>query len=354
MVPRFTSFRPKPKPPSQQAQPVDRAITASPRSEPQDEREKTSAHAQPESHRRHRHHGRHKHQKSSRLRTESAEAAVALKDASTPSTVVPWAEVPELYTVDKEGDANNLVYGTLHRYSIPLYLRRGAGSVIGLPQRYKIDREANTERDLVISDRSDEGTRRREKYVFARNERKHIRRLRIRPVEQTDLPQEVQEDFVHLSVGRGKKRKRGESDGSSSSPEREEHYRSIEGKAKSGAAPSDGDLQYASESSASDYEMVSFDNPSATARQRNIELTRVVDVQPTNPQAWIDLIDHQDGLLGAGNSSAPRALTTAERRSTADIKLSMYEKALEKTRSGGNEREQLLLGMMEEGSKIWE
>jgi hypothetical protein len=46
-------------------------------------------------------------------------------------------------------------------------------------------------------------------------------------------------------------------------------------------------------------------------------------------------------------------ITNAEIRSTADIKIHMYEKALDKMTSLGD-RERLLIGLMTEGGKIWE
>jgi hypothetical protein len=87
------------------------------------------------------------------------------------------------------------------------------------------------------------------------------------------------------------------------------------------------------------------------AHQRNVELSQRVEADPTNVNAWLELVNHQDNLIG--DRSGRRKLTSAERLSTADIKLSMYEKALNKVgKSGGRER--LLIGLMEEGSKVWE
>jgi hypothetical protein len=127
-------------------------------------------------------------------------------------------------------------------------------------------------------------------------------------------------------------------------------YRSIEGKAKAEACPEDKDLEYVSESFTSDYERTEG-SWNEVARQRNIELSQRVEVDPTNVDAWLELVNHQDDLIRDG--SGRRKLTSAERLSTADIKLSMYEKALNKVgKSGGRER--LLIGFMEEGSKIWE
>ena len=78
-----------------------------------------------------------------------------------------------------------------------------------------------------------------------------------------------------------------------------------------------------------------------------------MDEHPEDVEAWIALIDHQDSLLGWADEGR-RKVTTAERRSTADIKLHMYEKALVKAGSTLATRERLLLGLMAEGAKIWD
>jgi hypothetical protein len=89
-------------------------------------------------------------------------------------------------------------------------------------------------------------------------------------------------------------------------------------------------------------------NPSI--QQQNIEFSRKVENSPHDIDAWLALIDHQDALIGGRDG---RRTTNAETRSTADIKLYMYEKALQNARSL-QDRERLLLGLMKEGANIWE
>lgn len=87
------------------------------------------------------------------------------------------------------------------------------------------------------------------------------------------------------------------------------------------------------------------------ARQKNAELSKKVEDSPRSIEAWLELISHQDKLLHRQDER--RRITNAEMRSTAEIKIHMYEKALGNA-SSLSDRERLLEGMMGEGSKIWE
>lgn len=63
------------------------------------------------------------------------------------------------------------------------------------------------------------------------------------------------------------------------------------------------------------------------------------------------MIDHQDVLIAGGREN--HRLSSAELRSTADVKIHIYEKALANIKAL-QDRETLLLGLMSEGSKIWD
>lgn len=80
-------------------------------------------------------------------------------------------------------------------------------------------------------------------------------------------------------------------------------------------------------------------------------MSRAVEQNPNDIENWLALIDHQDVLLQSNTDR--RRITNAETKSTAEIKISMYEKALEKMTTLQN-REKLLLGLMAEGLKIWD
>lgn len=273
-------------------------------------------------------------------------------------TLTAWDEAPELFFTDRQGDPNNLTYGTIHRYVIPPYFRFGSGSIVGLSIDDKIDRTTSSDKGLIITNRNMNRTGRREKYVFPKNERSGQKQLRIQTAETFDPAVESGKDFIALVHSRKRKRKLGgnsyvSSMSGSSDEENGDHYRSIEGKAKCREGPADRDLEYATDSAASDDGRRRMMSPDEATKQRSIELSRRVDTQPTNVDAWLDLISHQDDLLGLSTGGVRRTVTNAEKRSIADVKLSMYEKALSKLDRDGRV-EIVVLGMMEEGSKIWD
>ncbi|KAI9814175.1 MAG: hypothetical protein M1827_003341 [Pycnora praestabilis] len=366
VVPKFASFRPKPPIVSVHDVLQGDASNIDIQSRVDLKGAGTQDEASPTKERKHSHHHnkrrsrsgeRRKHHRHHRSRSREPEQSRAPKVRPFEPAVIAWDEGPEIYTIDRKGDPSNLTYGTIHRYNIPPYYRSGAGGVIGAAAECKIDRSISKDSVLVIGSRDGRPSLPREKYAFAKNERKGIKKLRIRPVEEQIPSLEEVRDYIPLRTLQGKKRKcelYGSHSPSSSSAEDNHHYRSIQGKAKAKHEPTDPDFEFASNPSASDDEDAQLLDLSQETRQRGMDLSRKVELQPTNVEAWLDLIDHQDNLLSFGGGSDSRELTNAERRSTADIKLSMFTRALERVGSRQEGREVLLLGMMDEGSKIWE
>lgn len=247
-----------------------------------------------------------------------------------------------------------MVYNSVHRYSVPPFHRVGAGNVLGAPARIKIDRDAGDDKGIILRDWREFNTNRRERYTFSKIEREKPRLLRIRPEATSKDQDDPNADYVFLDTSRSRKRRKigveGRDVSVSDEDEDETHYRSIHGKKKATADPEDGALQYATESDDSGYENgVPISN--LAVRQRNIELIRRVEEFPHEISSWLALIELQDTLL-RDEDDRHRA-TNAEIRSTAEIKIHMYEKALERAKSLVD-RERLLLGLMVEGAKIWD
>lgn len=260
-----------------------------------------------------------------------------------------WDAPKKQYFADTRGDPHNITYGTIHRYSVPDYRRHGAGSVIGLSPEIKIDRDKGDGKSIVLSSKRDRvyvGTGKNARYAYAKAESEGVKMLRIkREGEHDDRAFESGVDFVPISIkGKGKKRK-GHPDSGSEISEKEEdnHYRSIEGLKKPNNKPEDQDLEYASSSdSESDY----VSSRGWNDRRRNVELVKRVDAEPGNIDVWMEYVDHQDALLtGSGRRS-----TVAERTSTAEVKLDILSKALEKC--PGDER--LLVKYMDVAETIWD
>lgn len=336
-VPKFASFRPKPNTPAPDAARASERTSERKHYSSREDGTREKDHRQ-------RHHKRH--------RSRSKERTPDRKTEIEPSRIQPKDETATLFVVDKKGDEKNLVYGSIHRYSVPPFHRFGAGHVLGALPSTKIDRDYGDEKGIVLSNWRNFRSDFREKYVFSKLDRDKPRLLKICHEVESEVQEIVEQDFVPLQP-RGKKRKRRRSDDADSfgSDHDERDYRSIYGTVKGKNQPLDDNLQYATESDSSGSEAGRTIKVDVFVRQKNVELSRKVEELPHDVEAWIALIEHQDALTRAQDDR--RSITNAEIRSTADIKIHMYEKALDKTKSLPD-REKLLLGMMKEGEKIWE
>ena len=267
--------------------------------------------------------------------------------------------VPKSFLVDRRGDVNNLKFGTLHVATS--YFRYGAGNVVGLSRNQKIDRIASNDRGLVLSHDTYGLPKEGDRHARWKLGQRGARELKIKPRKQQNLavgsaPDAV--NYIPLDDLQRAKRRRGDdvllAGFASSSDEYNTHYKSVEAKAKSKKEPADRDLKYNSDTSSSQdmagSRRLALD---AFAQRKHIQLSSRIDAEPTNFEAWNHLITHQDNLLGLGQDATRTSHTKAERRSIAEIKLAIYEKALEKVKDSQG-RESLLLGMMQEATKIWD
>ncbi|KAL9129484.1 MAG: hypothetical protein Q9217_002080 [Psora testacea] len=254
------------------------------------------------------------------------------------------------YTVDRYGDPEILAYGSLDRYAVPKYPRIGAGSLVGLPQNHRIDRSISDDSSLVVSS-SRFGL---PKLVIENTLRTTVQsrspELMIKPLTSRGGVQDLGTDFILLE-GAGRKKMRRTDSGSEShhsGPEDDtDRCQFIEGLARGGEQRNDRDLPFWREKPSLEdkiYPSHSF-NQSLSDRRR--EFRQKVDADPDGIDAWLGLISCEDGAMG--NSM----LSTAERHSSADIKISIYEKALDHIQDS-TRRERLLLGLMQEASIVWD
>jgi tetratricopeptide (TPR) repeat protein len=248
--------------------------------------------------------------------------------------------------VDTKGDVGNLVYGTIHKYSIPKYRRSGAGRIVGLPSNLRIDRDEGDGKGIVLMSGNagrEDASVKTMRQLFSKLESKDVKKLRVKK-EETGLDEAFSRglDFVPLSTT-SKKRKARDAEAPGDSEDERDHYRSIEGLKKRSAAPDDQDLDYASESQ-SDGDYVAADEWGD--RKRMVEFARKVEASPSDIDAWLAYVNHHDSLI----SVTGRRKTAAEKRSTAEVKLDILQKALDK--NPGNEA--LLLKYMDVAQEIWE
>ncbi|KAK4505511.1 hypothetical protein PRZ48_003474 [Zasmidium cellare] len=331
VVPKFGSFKPKKKPAAEQ----DDSHKKSRREE------HSRTHRHEEDRRRHRRDRRDSRERSSRHETthrrRSHEAHAKTPDGSSIAT--DEFEESNLYIVDRRGDQKNVEYGSLHRYSIPAYRRTGYGRVLGLSDSMKIDRDQSNDKEiqLMTSDRR----QRKQRLLTTKHGRSNESKLRF-VMFNSDNNDSTESDYIELRPLR--KRKRG-----SESPQDGfvgVDYRSIEGKAKTSSQPADEDLEVDSESEGEDTDL------DLQMRQQNAVLSKTAKALPNDLDAWLALAEHQAKLVRPG--VAIGSLSFSERRTLADLRLSILNEASSHITKGGSNRERLLHAIIEEGSVVWD
>lgn len=109
-------------------------------------------------------------------------------------------------------DEKNLIYGSIHKYSIPAFRRFGAGYVVGLSSDFRIEQDHGDDKGITILNRNESKLKSREKYIFSKAGKPRLLKIRAEITGDDGLKSGA--DFVSLT--RGKKRKRGI--GTSNSP----------------------------------------------------------------------------------------------------------------------------------------
>lgn len=283
-----------------------------------------------------------------RLRTRSrspGSKSGSRRPAQTAAARVPPAKSDHFF-FDVKGDPLIIKYGGIERSKIPAYRRYGHGRVLGTPGRLVIHRDgARDQFSLVMPGES---------AVFKDKDGLHAKSSRSRrnPVLLRARKDGVAEadDDGYIAIGGSKESRRpSDSDSDSAGADAKPDYRSIEGKAKpttGGALSFDSD----SDESGSGDELPPLDQ-SNPLKWRSIQLSRHVKDHPEDTAAWIELAEHQDDLLRAGETLDHQVLDS-EAHSYAEIKVSMLEKALAHA-SDPHLRLQALIYLMREGMKVW-
>lgn len=277
---------------------------------------------------------RHHSRKQERTVSESAAEAAMISAESADS---------ELFIVDRRGDRKNVEYGSLHRYSVPSYHRTGYGRLVGLPTRTKIDREQSSEKSAVLfrTDGSAPGSAQRPLRSKALKFDERKLRVIANPVATNEL--EEQTDFIPFRSTLKRKRGSGSPEPASSMTV---DYRDIEGKAQESEHLADDDLNWNTDSGLD----ASADEVEVQVRLENGNLSRETKQAPQDISAWLKLIEHQAKVIRPHGGG----LTTSEKRTVADLRLSIYEQALRFIRFEQKGQERLLLGMLKEGALVWE
>ncbi|MCJ1308721.1 hypothetical protein MMC25_002375 [Agyrium rufum] len=351
-VPKFSGFRRRP-PISEDSKELQ------PQVNPESESKSTgqSLKEDPDLHRRKRHHHHHHHhdrkselklaehrkegfRRPSKVRHETNHVSLDALE------VTPWDEAPNTFVADSKGDPANLSYGTLHKYDIPSYHRDGSGSVVGLPSKRRINRNLSNEKSIVLTRSSDDPTV-RDRSILSKASKLGLDAAPILVSSSCSPSSSPPPDYIAISTSDV------DAVGSSSDSEdtdddvTDQHRFMIE-KRRQTHKPNVAQKDPTSKRETS---------PSTQAIDRmrltNTQLSRNTIEDPTSGKHWLELIYHQDRLLEAISSHRRNRITMAERLSTAEIKLSMCEKAL-RVVANEDDQERLLILMMEQGFELWE
>ncbi|SMR46108.1 unnamed protein product [Zymoseptoria tritici ST99CH_3D1] len=342
-VPKFGSFKPKTKSESKQDSKPDSRSSgrsshhkAKERSLPDDGRTRRREHDDS--------HGR----QTSSLDKKHAEALweperkhQKLTDAPRAAELDEFEESTQ-FIVDRRGDAKNAVYGSLHRYNIPAYHRTGYGNVIG-GLSSKIDREASDGKEVSLVSSLKPRVRSNSSRVLSSKYGKDSEtKLRFITAQSDQADDRPGSDFIEITRAKRREHDYDGADDQSGSVD----YRSIDGKAKANDPSIDDDL-----------EVVDSDDNASTdlelrTRQESAVLSKKAKANPKSLEAWLALAEHQSKLVRPGIDVS--SLTSSERRTLADLRLSIFNEASKHISPGTAGRESLLSAMVDEGRLVWD
>ena len=232
------------------------------------------------------------------------------------------------FVSDRKGDPGILRYGSNHSYEVPPYRRIGYGLVLGLSRSLKIDRELSTNKEIRLVS-SIPTSNKRNKAIFAKvNQGKEYS---IRPPQATS---EIELDKNYLTLENGRRH------GSHESTENSEDSDSPDYRLAIRKAKSVDVLDNSLEAGRGTANVGASSNPT-----KDTTWSQRIELDPSDAQAWMELIKQQ-------TTKSSIRQTRAERLSSAEIKLSMYEKALK--RVTGPMREDLRRGLFKEAAFVWD
>lgn len=285
------------------------------------------------------HRRREEHRRSSRSPGRRAEQARAVPPRSSDEAK------SDLFFLDKKGDPLIIKYGGIERSKIPAYHRYGRGRVLGTTGRLIIHRDGP--RDQFSLRMPGEGSGR-----FGEKEGLKARRLRLRQQPPLLRPRRETKESQYdgggdfLPPGDSKGFEGDFQDSSSSEDEDQPNYRSIDGKAKARPLVE----SESSDDPESEDEALPLDQ-THPLKWRSIQLSRQVKDHPEDIDSWMELVEHQNTLLRAGQGPDQGVLEN-EAHSYSEIKVAMLESALSHA-TKPQDRSRVLTYLMREGVKVW-
>ncbi|CAG8460298.1 12938_t:CDS:10 [Ambispora leptoticha] len=230
-----------------------------------------------------------------------------------------------LFIVDRRGDPNILTYG-LNKYDIPLYHRAGAGCVLGLSSKLRIDQKASKGNEgIVIRSSSNKKTIRYTDKRYGIRDDKDIIRFDF---EANQSSFNWNQTYIPLDNG-------------NVSNDEDEDY----------DVPDYRDIERKKERDIKSKENVQIDKKEGLTyeehiRQKTKNFTLQLEREPHNISLWLQFIEFQNESMQIGK----KASSSSTRASINEIKISMFEKALEKNPNN----QELLLGLLKCCEETWD
>lgn len=249
-----------------------------------------------------------------------------------------WDESPATFAIDLEGDSRNLDYGS--NYEVPSYTL--AGHCIALGSNAVAHR-------TVPRDKARESI---SKQVLRGLRGQKVRRVRIG--FSSNLYEAKGADFVPLQPPKVRKRKSGDHTEDHAPPQNLDNgFQPLaEDRCGPGSAPDAYD-DFVTDQASSDDGATRIPILDERLRQRRATLLSQDEQDSRDCQSWLALIKIQDEMDGFLDISGQVSHTNAERRSNAEVDISIYEKAL-KSVTDAQGREQIYFGMMSKAPVVWE
>ncbi|KAL8783432.1 MAG: hypothetical protein Q9213_004632 [Squamulea squamosa] len=285
---------------------------------------------------------RHHHHRSKRLSHTLKPQRIQKTSPAPEPDFVQWDDSPVVFDVDLDGDPRNLEYRS--SYGTPSYHQPWHNRTLGLKTSF-----GSGVHHIGVLDR---GKTSLSKQI--RSDFKNIKSRRINLGASPGLQSDAGADFVPLQDRKARKRKH---EGhlisriSSRSP-KSRFQDSAEDESDLDSA-ADAGLEDASDQSFSEDYGARASALHEDPQRKRVALSSCVDRDPSNWRAWVALVDFQDELDGVSDAFSRRPHRNAERKSNAEICLSIYSKAL-KSVVDPEGRERLYLGMMSKAPIVWE
>ncbi|KAL8707971.1 MAG: hypothetical protein Q9225_007675 [Loekoesia sp. 1 TL-2023] len=253
-----------------------------------------------------------------------------------------WEDSPKTFTIDVKGDNRNLDYGS--SYGVPSYPRPPARVALG----------SNSTAESIARHTTLTGNA---GHSISKQIIPGLRRQRVQRVNASskpDLQDDGRTDFIPLQWSKSQKRKHeGWINGYTSSWNMESRTRQLVVGETESASFSDEDIDDITNESGSDGEGTRISMIDERLQQKRTALSSKVEQDPTEWQPWIELVELQDEMDGFLDVSSQLRHTNAERRSNAEIGLSIYDKALRSVVDLQG-RERLYIGLMSKALEVWE